>query len=233
MKIFNFGFNFTPKKCNYESSEFKQLVDKFSPSKRNPYIVEFIDTDLEKSDAVVINKDKLLDFVLIDLEKIEQRLSRTQDQKEKEILEEAQKYLESEKVLSRCDLETEKLDFLKNIQLVSLKPIVIKDDFQGEDQQVQTVIKEVMDAAGRILFFTASNKEVKAWDLKEGKTILEAAGRIHSDLMRGFIRAEVVNCKNLEDFYNMAEAKSKGLVQTVGKDYVIQAGDIIYVKFSV
>lgn len=233
MKIFNFGFNFTPKKCNYESSEFKKLVDKFSPSKRNPYIVEFIDTDLEKSDAVVINKDKLLDFVLIDLEKIEQRLNRAQDQKEKEILEEAQNYLESEKVLSRCDLGTEKLDFLKNIQLVSLKPIVIKDNFQDQDQQIQALIKEVMDAAGRILFFTASNKEVKAWDLKEGKTILEAAGRIHSDLMRGFIRAEVVNCKNLEDFYNMAEAKSKGLVQTVGKDYVVQAGDIIYVKFSV
>ncbi|MCF7870383.1 MAG: DUF933 domain-containing protein, partial [Candidatus Omnitrophica bacterium] len=123
--------------------------------------------------------------------------------------------------------------FLKNIQLVSLKPIVIKDNFQGEEQQIQALIKEVLDAAGRILFFTASNKEVKAWDLKEGKTILEAAGRIHSDLMRGFIRAEVVNCKNLEDFYNMAEAKSKGLVQTVGKDYVVQAGDIIYVKFSV
>ncbi|MCF7887437.1 MAG: DUF933 domain-containing protein [Candidatus Omnitrophica bacterium] len=233
MKIFNFGFDFAPKKYNYENSEFKKLVDKFSPGKRNPYIVEFIDTDLEKSDAVVINKTKLLDFVLIDLEKIEQRLNRTQDQKEKEILEQAQNYLESENVLSRCDLGKENLAFLKNLQLVSLKPIVVKDNFQDQSQQVQALIKEIIDAAGRILFFTASNKEVKAWDLKKGKTILEAAGKIHSDLMRGFIRAEVVNCKNLEDFYNMAEAKSKGLVQTVGKDYIVQADDIIYVKFSV
>ncbi|MCF7870109.1 MAG: hypothetical protein K9M01_03215, partial [Candidatus Omnitrophica bacterium] len=156
MKIFNFGFNFTPKKYNYESSEFKKLVDKFSPSKKNPYIVEFIDTDLEKSDAVVINKTKLLDFVLIDLEKIEQRLNRTQDQKEKEILKQAQGYLEAEKVLSNCDLGEESSAFLKNIQLVSLKPIVIKDNFQGEEQQIQALIKEVLDAAGRILFFTAS-----------------------------------------------------------------------------
>ncbi|MFO8052920.1 MAG: DUF933 domain-containing protein [Candidatus Omnitrophota bacterium] len=233
MKIFNFGLNLESKKYNYQNKDFKKLVDKFSPDKKNPYSVEFIETDLEKSDAVVINKTKLLDFVLIDLEKIEQRLNRTQDQKEKEILKQAQGYLEAEKVLSNCDLGEESSAFLKNLQLVSLKPIVVKDSFQGEDQQIQGLIEEVLEAAGRILFFTASDKEVKAWNLKQGKTVLEAAGRIHSDLMRGFIRAEVVNCKNLDDFYNMAEARSKGLVQTVGKDYVVQAGDIIYIKFSV
>ncbi|MCF7874141.1 MAG: DUF933 domain-containing protein [Candidatus Omnitrophica bacterium] len=233
MKIFNFGFEFTAKKYSYQSDEFKRLIDKFSPAKKNPYTVEFINEDLDKSDAVVIKKSKLLDFVLIDLEKIEQRLDRAQDSKEKEILEQAQKQLESEKVLSNCNLEEEKIAFLKNLQLVSLKPTVIKDSLQDQDQQIQDLIQEVMDAAGRILFFTASEKEVKAWDLKKGKTILEAAGRIHSDLMRGFIRAEVVNCKNLDDFYNMAEAKSKGLVQTVGKDYIVEPGDIIYIKFSV
>jgi hypothetical protein len=51
--------------------------------------------------------------------------------------------------------------------------------------------------------------------------------------MRGFIRAEVVNCKDLDNFYNMAEAKSKGLVETVGKDYKVADGDIIYIKFSI
>jgi ribosome-binding ATPase len=233
MKIFNFGLDLMPKKYTYENNQYKKLVDKFSPKKKNPYIVEFTGEDLEKSDAIVIAQDKLLDFVLVDLEKIEQRLEKTESEKEKKILEQAQSYLEKEKILANCGLEPEKISFLKNLQLVSLKPIVVKEDFKDQDQQLQDLIGEVMEAANRILFFTASEKEVKAWDLRKGSTILEAAGRIHSDLMRGFIRAEVVNCKKLEDFYNMAEAKSKGLVQTVGKDYVVQFGDIIYVKFSV
>ncbi len=231
MKIFNFGLDLISKKYNYESNQYQKLVDKFSPKKKSPYVVEFIDQDLEKADAIVVAKEKLLDFVLIDLEKIEQRMMRTEDGKEKEILAEVQNYLEEEKVLSRCNLAKEKFDFLKNLQLISLKPIVVKEDFQ--DQQLQKLIGEVVEAANKILFFTASEKEVKAWDLKKESTILEAAGRIHSDLMRGFIRAEVVNCKNLDDFYNMAEAKNKGLVQIVGKDYQVLDGDIIYIKFSV
>lgn len=231
MKIFNFGLDLVSKKYNHESNQYQKLVEKFSPKKKSPYVVEFIDQDLEKADAIVIAKEKLLDFVLIDLEKIEQRLTRTEDGKEKEILAEVQNYLEQEKVLSKCNLAKEKFDFLKNLQLISLKPIVVKEDFQ--DQQLQEIIGEVVEAANKILFFTASEKEVKAWDLKKESTILEAAGRIHSDLMRGFIRAEVVNCKDLDNFYNMAEAKNKGLVQTVGRDYQVVDGDIIYIKFSV
>jgi ribosome-binding ATPase YchF (GTP1/OBG family) len=233
MEIFNFGLDLAPKKYNYESNQYKKLLDKFSPKKKNPYTVEFVNEDLEKSDAIVIAKDKLLDFVLIDLEKIEQRLARTEAEEEKEILKQVQGYLEEEKVLADWGLDQEKINFLKNLQLVSVKPIVVKEDFKDQDQQLRDLIGEAMEAAGKILFFTASEKEVKAWDLRKGKTILEAAGRIHSDLMRGFIRAEVVNCKDLDNFYNMAEAKSKGLVETVGKDYKVVDGDIIYIKFSI
>ncbi|MCF7871072.1 MAG: DUF933 domain-containing protein [Candidatus Omnitrophica bacterium] len=233
MEIFNFGLDLVPKKYNYESNQYKKLVDKFSPKKKNPYTVEFVNEDLEKSDAIVIAKNKLLDFVLIDLEKIEQRLAKTEVEEEKEILKQVQSYLEEEKVLADWGLEKEKINFLKNLQLVSLKPIVVKEDFKDQNQRLRDLIGEVMEAANKILFFTASEKEVKAWDLRKGKTILEAAGKIHSDLMRGFIRAEVVNCRHLDNFYNMAEAKSKGLVETVGKDYQVADGDIIYIKFSI
>ncbi len=233
MKIFNFGLELEPKKYSYESREFEKLVDKFSPKKKNPYTVEFLNSGLEKADAVVIDKNKLLDFILIDLEKIEQRQKKTESKEEKEILEETQKCLEQEKVLSNCNIEKEKFSFLKNLQLVSLKPVVIKENFEASGQRISNLIEAVVEAAGKNLFFTASEKEVKAWDLNKGKTILEAAGKIHSDLMRGFIRAEVVNCKHLDQFYNMAEAKNKGLVQVVGKDYIVEGGDIIYIKFSV
>jgi len=62
---------------------------------------------------------------------------------------------------------------------------------------------------------------------------LEAAGKIHSDLKRGFIKAEVVNCRDLDNFFNWAEAKSKGFVKIVGKDYIMQENDIIEIRFNV
>ena len=69
--------------------------------------------------------------------------------------------------------------------------------------------------------------------MKKGEIVLEAAGKIHSDLKRGFIKAEVVNCKDLDNFFNMAEAKAKGLVKLVDRDYVMRENDIIEIRFNV
>lgn len=233
MKVSNFGLSLEPKKYSYESPEFKKLVDKFSPKKRNPYGIEVIDGSAEAADLVVINKEKVLDFIIGDLEKLEQRLLRAESQLEKEALQQAQNYLESGKILSQCSCRQEVYSFWKNLQLNSLKPVLIRENSEFSSQELNDFFSQALEAAARILFYTASEKEVKAWGLKKGKTVLEAAGKIHSDLMRGFIRAEIVNCRVLDDFFNLAEAKSKGLVETTGKDYLVKAGDIVFIKFSV
>lgn len=233
IKIFIWGINLEPKKHSYETKEFKQLVDKFSPKKKSPYAVELVDFGPEQADLAVIDKSKVVDFILGDLEKIEQRLSRTEDKNEKESLLEAQKSLEAEKLLFGCALEEEKLIFLNNLQLATLKPVLVKEGFAPNSEALEGLIEEALAALGKILFFTASEKEVKVWDLEKGKTVWEAAGKIHSDLKRGFIRAEIVNGKHLDAFFNMAEAKSKGLIETVGKDYIVESGDIIQIKFNV
>ncbi|MEE8604466.1 MAG: redox-regulated ATPase YchF [Candidatus Aminicenantaceae bacterium] len=83
-----------------------------------------------------------------------------------------------------------------------------------------------------ITFFTIGKKEVKAWPIKNNSTASTAAGTIHTDMEKGFIRAEVISWSQLLDFTSMQEAKENGLVQLEGKEYIIQDGDVIYFRFS-
>jgi len=86
---------------------------------------------------------------------------------------------------------------------------------------------------GLISFLTAGEDEVKAWTVKKGTTAHRAAGKIHSDIERGFIRAEVVKYSDLRDLGSMAKVKEKGLYRLEGKDYIVQDGDIINFRFNV
>ena len=74
---------------------------------------------------------------------------------------------------------------------------------------------------------------MRAWNIREGTTAKEAAGKIHSDLERGFIRAEVVSYEDLRRLGSMKACREKGLLRLEGKDYVVKDGDIITVRFSI
>ncbi len=82
-------------------------------------------------------------------------------------------------------------------------------------------------------FFTVGEDEVRAWTLPVGATAVEASGTIHSDLARGFIRAEVIPYETLFELGDMVTARKAGKVQIEGKTYVIQDGEIVHVRFSV
>lgn len=84
-----------------------------------------------------------------------------------------------------------------------------------------------------ITFFTAGEKEVKAWTIKNGTTAKEAAGKIHSDIERGFIRAEVVDFDTFREIKSMNRIKELGKVRLEGKEYIVKDGDIIYFRFNV
>ncbi len=231
MKIASFGLDVQPGKHKYHCQTFDTLVEKFSPQKATPYTVEFIGEDFEKADAVIYAKVRQFDYVFFDLEKIEKRLQRGPEQKEQSILEKAQGLLEREVLL--CDAHGEFTEeehgLLKNLSFGTYKPSLAVE--RGEDRD--KLIADLLKKAQVFLFFTAGKKEVHAWSVKQGATVVEAAGRIHSDLARGFIKADVTKAADLDKFFNMAEARAKGLVQTVGKEYLIQAEDIIEVKFNV
>ena len=95
------------------------------------------------------------------------------------------------------------------------------------------VIKESYDLLGLMSFLTAGEPEVRAWTIKKGTKAPEAAGKIHSDIQRGFIRAEVVSYDDLIRLGSLNEAKEKGLVRSEGKDYIMQDGDVVLFRFNV
>lgn len=95
------------------------------------------------------------------------------------------------------------------------------------------LIKASYDLLGLMSFLTAGEKETRAWTIKKGTKAPQAAGKIHSDFERGFIRAEVINYQELLDCGSLAAAREKGLVRSEGKDYVVQDGDTILFRFNV
>jgi ribosome-binding ATPase YchF (GTP1/OBG family) len=95
------------------------------------------------------------------------------------------------------------------------------------------LLRQIMDASSQMLFFTAGEKEVRTWMTRQGSTALEAAGAIHTDLARGFIRAETIACADLVRTGSEREAKAQHLYRQEPKDYVIQDGDVVNIKFSV
>ena len=102
-----------------------------------------------------------------------------------------------------------------------------------EESGLDKLIKKSYDLLGLMSFLTAGEPEVRAWTIKKGTKAPQAAGKIHTDIERGFIKAEVVSYDDLTREGSMAAVKEKGLLRLEGKDYIMQDGDIVLFKFNV
>ncbi|MEY8493760.1 redox-regulated ATPase YchF [Lachnospiraceae bacterium 29-91] len=107
------------------------------------------------------------------------------------------------------------------------------EDLGLEESGLEKLIKASYSLLGLISYLTAGEPEVRAWTIKKGTKAPQAAGKIHSDFERGFIRAEIVSYSDLMACGTHAAAKEKGLVRLEGKEYVVQDGDIILFRFNV
>jgi len=133
----------------------------------------------------------------------------------------------AEVVVLCAKLEEEMLDMTPEEQQEFLE--LAGADESGLDQ----VVREGFDALGLITYFTKNDKEVRAWTIPSGERAPQAAGRIHTDFERGFIRAEVVPFDVFEVHGSDAAVKSAGLMRSEGKEYVVQDGDVILFRFNV
>jgi GTP-binding protein YchF len=106
-------------------------------------------------------------------------------------------------------------------------------DFGITDFGRDRIIRAAYDAVGIITFFTAGEPEVRGWNLERGASAVEAAGKIHTDLARGFIRAEVTAYDDLAKAGSVKEAKAANAQRLEGKDYTVKDGDVIYFRSSV
>lgn len=120
--------------------------------------------------------------------------------------------------LAQLDLE-ERSAFMTDLGVTEL----------GRDR----IIRAAYDAVGVITFFTAGDPEVRGWNLERDATAVEAAGKIHTDLAKGFIRAEVTAYQDLHSAGTLKEAKAKHLQRLEGKEYIVKDGDIIYFRSAV
>ena len=236
-----------------------------------------------------------LELILSDMEIMEKRIERTQKMMkggdksfaaELAVYEKIYAALEAEKPARLVELDEEEKQFMKEVQLISMKPVlycanIAEDDIKNPDIPYVNVVKEIaaksdsevvvisakiedelgqlepedremfledlgIDSAGLdkmikasykllglISYLTAGPQEVRAWTIKEGTKAPQAAGKIHTDFERGFIRAEVVAYDDLIACGSMTAAKEKGLVRSEGKEYVMKDGDVVLFRFKV
>ena len=106
-------------------------------------------------------------------------------------------------------------------------------EFREGPSALDEVVRRLRDALDLITFFTAGDKETRAWTLRRGQTALEAAASIHSDIARGFIRCETISTEDLLEAGSHAEAARRGTQRLEGKTYVVQDGDVLNIRFNV
>jgi GTP-binding protein YchF len=128
------------------------------------------------------------------------------------------------------------IDAKLELELLQMAPderAAFMADFGIETFGRDRIIRAAYDAVGIITFFTAGEPEVRGWNLERGATAVEAAGKIHTDLARGFIRAEVTAYDDLAKAGSVKEAKAANAQRLEGKEYVVKDGDVIYFRSSV
>jgi ribosome-binding ATPase YchF (GTP1/OBG family) len=100
-----------------------------------------------------------------------------------------------------------------------------------EDSGLERVVSIGYRLLDLVTFYTVVGTEVRAWTVKQGTAVVRAAGKIHSDMERGFIKAEVINWRQLVECASEAAAREKGLLRIEGRDYQVQDGDVIHIRF--
>lgn len=123
-------------------------------------------------------------------------------------------------------LENELLELPEEERQLYRTELGIKED------SVSEFIKKCYDLLSLITFYTINENEARAWPLLKNTKILEAAGKIHTDMQKGFIKAEVINCKKLLEIGSIHKAREEGILRIEGRDYIVQDNDVIQIKFS-
>jgi ribosome-binding ATPase len=201
-----------------------------------------------------------LELLIADRDHVERRLERVTKQAKSGELKLKQEVVELGRVLAHVDSGGTLADWPSELpaglEPLTTKPLIAVEngpagidlkleaelaEMSGEDaaafregaSALEEVVRRLSDELGLISFFTAGDKETRAWSLRRGRTALEAAETIHTDIARGFIRAEVIRWEDLVEAGSHSEAARRGLQRLEGKTYVVQDGDVLNVRFNV
>lgn len=235
MKIGFIGTELEEGKVKFNDKNLNALEKKDKPKKVTPFFAEFIQDksdlheELAQVDAIIIPEDNLLDLLILDIEKVEIRLERAENEAEKKLLQTALEKLEDEIPLCDAGFSPEDEALILSAAPFSLKPVI---RISG-DEDSDNLIEQVLDKTGHMFFYTTGPSESHAWLVKKGSDIITCAAKIHSDLARGFIKGDVVGFEEYLECHNFNECKSKGIARVVDRDYIVQANEIIEIRFNV
>jgi len=231
MKICAFSLSDIIGKHNVKDSRLDQ-VEAITKSKKETYVqVEVVpEESAADCDGILASKDSRTDLILKDLEFVETRLSRSETDAEKALLNKLKAALEKEEFVFSQNLSDEEKKMLQVYGLLTNKPISLLA--QEELSDLNAALARVLKESGYVSFFTTGEKETRAWLIKSGTSAWEAAGCVHSDIQRGFIRAEVISFGDFISCGGEGAAKQAGKMRLESKEYVLQDADLVNFRFN-
>jgi len=230
MKIAQTGLDVPEGKLKYPDPLMDALIEKFKPAKISPYYFEILPDAYDESVAIAVSEEQVLDLLVLDMERLERRMDRSLEAAEKALIEKGLEHLE--KSLPLCDLPVtpSEAELLRTLGPHSLKPTVV---VPGQPAQPGDLLAELLAKSGMMFFYTAGKQEVHAWIVERGTDAVTCASKIHTDLARGFIKAEIVPFKDLMTAHSFSDARSKGLTKLVDRDYIIEEETVLEIRFNV
>ena len=229
MKIGFTGLDLPEGKIKYHDEYLMALYAKDKPQKVAPFFAELLRDEFVQCEAIVLPKEKLLDLLILDLEKMETRLTRVENPHEIELMEKCLQTMEQEIPLCDAEFNGEEKELLHAFAPFSFKPVV---QLEG-NEDVNAIISLVLEKADYMFFYTSAPNEVHAWLIKKNSDILSCAAKIHSDMARGFIKGNVVAFEDYMSCHNLNECKSKGVLKLTNRDYIVQPREIIEIRFNI
>jgi len=181
-----------------------------------------------EADSIVTSRDGLMDLVLKDLELVETRLERDPSEEERAALGKLQAQLEEETPVSAADLTEAEREVLAAHGFHTSRPVVVADDDELGDPDALMV--RGFQGSGYICYLTVGGPENRAWVIPKGATAAQAAGAIHTDLEKGFIRAEVISFDDFVADGGEKEAKRAGHQRLEMKQYIVQDYDLMNIR---
>ena len=229
MKIGFTGLDIPEGKVKYQDPQLNALVEKDNPKKTSPFFAEFLKDEYSGVDAIVITADSLVEILILDMDKIEGRINRIDNQDEINLFKKCLSHLEEEKPLCSINFSENEHEILKELAPYSYRPVI---QIKGE-YDVNNIIENVLEKTSSMFFYTSGASESHAWLVPKGSDIVFCASRIHSDLARGFIKGDVVSYDDYMSCHNFNDCKSKGVARMVDRDYIVQPNEIIEIRFNV
>jgi len=226
MKICLFGITaLATGKYNIKDPRLDQAHKLVDADKKTYVQVDLVpQSEAADADAILVSTDARADVILSDWEFVETRLSRSPGEAEAAVLTKLKEALEKETFAFKTPLTAEEKKIAGVYNLLTLKPVVAAD--AAALANPDALLMQLLHEAGCICFLTVGGKENRAWLIRNGTTASEAASAIHSDLQKGFIRAEIIAFDDFIQAGGETQAKRAGKMRLEQKEYVMKDCDI-------